>query len=63
MKLTIDISENQAAKLTSEAEKLGIGPEALVKAAVVEMLERKDDFTAAADHVLSKNRELYQRLS
>ncbi len=63
MKVAIDISEDQAARLTSEARELGISPEALVKAAVVDMLERKGDFSAAAAYVLDKNRELYKRLS
>ena len=63
MKLAIDISDEQAARLNSEAEKLGISPESLMKAAVVDMLERKDDFADAATFVLDKNQELYKRLS
>lgn len=63
MKVAFDISEDQAARLGSEAEKLGISPEALAKAALVDMLDRKDDFAEAAAHVLGKNQELYRRLS
>ncbi|MEM8995953.1 MAG: DNA-binding protein [Acidobacteriota bacterium] len=63
MKVAIDISKDQAAQLNSEAEKLGVSPEALAKAAVVDMLERKEDFASAARYVLAKNRELYERLS
>lgn len=63
MKVAIDISKDQAARLSSEAEKLGVSPEALVKAAVVDMLDRKDDFVSAASYVLGKNQELYERLS
>ncbi|MEM8961542.1 MAG: DNA-binding protein [Acidobacteriota bacterium] len=63
MKVAIDFSKDQAARLNSEAKRLGVSPEALVKAAVVDMLDRKEDFASAASYVLGKNQELYERLS
>lgn len=63
MKRAIDISNDQAARPSSEAEKLSVSPVGLVEAAVADMLARKDDFANAAACVLGKNRELYGRLS
>ena len=63
MVVAIDISEEQSRKLKSEAERLGLTPEQLAKAAVVDLLDRKEDFDDAAAYVLAKNAELYKRLS
>ncbi len=63
MVVAIDISEDQAEKLSAKAEQLGITPEALARAAVIDLLDRKEDFSEAAAYVLSKNAELYKRLS
>ena len=64
MKLSIEIPEAAAAKLREEADRLGMRPEELASAAVIDLLYREaDDFQAAADYVLQKNRELYQRLA
>lgn len=64
MRIPIELSEAQAEKLRSRAERLGVEPETLAAAAVVDLLEREaPDFALAAEHVLGKNRELYKRLS
>ena len=63
MMVSIEISEDQAEKLSAEAERLGLTPEQLARAAVVDLLDRQDDFRAAASYVLEKNAELYKRLS
>jgi hypothetical protein len=64
MKLLIDLSPAQADRLRLEAERLGLTPEDLARAAIVDLLAAPgDDFQAAADRVLKKNAELYRRLA
>ena len=64
MTIPIELSESQAEKLRSEAIRLGVEPQALAVAAVLDLLNREaPDFDRAAEHVLRKNQELYKRLS
>jgi hypothetical protein len=63
MKLSIDLSPAQADRLRLEAERLGLIPEDLARAIIVELLASPgEDFSAAAERVLNKNEELYRRL-
>src|SRR5438067_13241825 len=49
MKVTIDLSPAQAERLRQEAERLGLAPEDLARAAVADLLAtRDDDFEAAS---------------
>ena len=64
MKLTIDLSAAQAERLRDEAKRLGIAPEDLARAVLVDLLASSDDdFRVAAERVLRKNEELYRRLA
>jgi len=64
MKLTIDLSLAQANRLRLAAERLGIAPEDLARAAIADLLVAPDDdFQAASERVLRKNEELYRRLA
>ncbi len=64
MKLSIDLSPAQAERLRLEAERLGLTPEDLAKAAVADLLaSAAEDFKTAAAPVLKKNEELYRRLA
>ena len=64
MKLTIDLSTAQAERLHQEAERLGLAPEALARAAVADLLGVPgEDFKRAAERILRKNEELYRRLA
>jgi predicted transcriptional regulator len=64
MKLTIDLSPAQAERLRQEAERLGLAPEDLARAAVADLLATPDgEFNNAAERVLRKNEELYRRLA
>jgi hypothetical protein len=64
MRLTIDLSPAQADRLRLAAERLGIAPEDLARAAIADLLVAPDDdFQAAAERVLRKNEELYRRLA
>jgi hypothetical protein len=61
MKVTIDLSPAQAERLRFEAERLGLAPADLARAAVADLLATRDDeFKAAAERVLRKNEELYR---
>lgn len=64
MKLAFELPPAQAARLRKEADRLGVAPDELAKAALVDLLATNDpDFDAAARRVLDKNRELYRRLA
>jgi hypothetical protein len=64
MRIPIELSDSQAEKLQDQAQRLGVEPQALAAAAVVDLLNREaPDFALAADYVIGKNRELYKRLS
>ncbi len=64
MKLTIDLSSAQAERLRQEAERLGLAPEELARAAIADLLATPDEeFNRAAERVLRKNEELYRRLA
>jgi len=64
MRLTIELSAAQADRLRQEAERLGLTPEDLARAAVVDLLATPgDDFRQASEEVLRKNKELYRRLA
>ena len=64
MKLTINLSPTQAERLRQEAERLGLAPEELARAAIADLLATPtEEFKRAADRVLRKNEELYRRLA
>jgi hypothetical protein len=64
MRIAIELPEAQADKLRGEAQRLGVRPEDLAAAAVLDLLNREvSDFEAAAKYILHKNWNLYQRLS
>ncbi|MEZ4292403.1 MAG: DNA-binding protein [Myxococcota bacterium] len=64
MKLAIELSAEQASLLREGADRLGIEPEQLALAAVMDLITSEaPDFEAAATRVLEKNRELYRRLA
>jgi hypothetical protein len=63
MKISIELPEPEADKLRGEAERLGVKPEDLATAAVVDLLRRgASDFEAASRYVLEKNLDLHRRL-
>jgi len=64
MKVAIELPPAQAAQLEAEAKRLGVPAEELARAAVTDLLAAPDAaFKEAAARVLSKNLELYRRLS
>ena len=64
MKLALELSDEQANRLREGADRLGIEPEQLALAAVMDLIASEGpDFDSAATRVLEKNRELYRRLA
>ena len=64
MKVAFELSDNQAEKLQQLADRLGIQPSELARAAVADLLATRDeDSRAALERVLQKNAELYKRLA
>jgi hypothetical protein len=64
MKLFVELSAAQGERLRVGAERLGLTPEDLARAAISDLLASTgDDFKAAAERVLKKNEELYRRLA
>jgi predicted transcriptional regulator len=64
MTVAFELSDAQAEKLRQLADRLGIQPSELARAAVAEVLATPDeDSRAALERVLHKNAELYKRLA
>ena len=64
MRVAIELTDQQAEQLREHARELGLAPEDLARAAVVDLVNgRAEDFRTVAERVLSKNAELYRRLS
>jgi predicted transcriptional regulator len=62
--LTVELDDSQAQALREMARKYGLEPEQFVMASIEDLLAHPDvEFDAAARRVLSKNEELYRRLS
>jgi hypothetical protein len=62
-KIAIELTARLSEELSRRAERLGVPPNELARAVVVELLSRPDDdFLTVARRVLSKHDELYRRL-
>jgi len=59
----IDLPDETAARIDEAARHHGVSIEELVRRSVEEKLTRDAEFEAGAERVLSKNAELYERLS
>lgn len=64
MTLNIELSDEQAKRLEETARRLNVTVADLAKAAINDLVSRRDeDFDRAAERVLKKNAELYRRLA
>jgi antitoxin FitA len=62
--ITIQIEDSKAASLREIAQKFGLSSDQLVAASIEDLLSQPEpEFEAAARRVLTKNKELYQRLA
>lgn len=63
-KFAVELAEERVHELRQRAEKVGLAPEALLRARVEAWLDDDEkSFEAIANHVLKKNAELYRRLA
>jgi hypothetical protein len=61
--LEITLPDEVAAQVEQAAQDRGVSVQDLLASSVVEKLEREGEFESAAAYVLTKNAELYKRLS
>ena len=63
MNIAVRLTEEQARRLAKIADRLNIPPESLAEAAVRELVDAHDgDFEDIMTRLLTKNRDLYERL-
>ena len=63
-RIVVEIEDSKAALLEEKAKKFGLLPDQFVTASIEDLIgEPEPEFEAAMRRVLSKNRELYKRLS
>ena len=63
-RLTVQIEDAKAEALREKAERYGLDPEQFLTASVEDLISQPDaDFDEAASRVLSKNKDLYERLA
>jgi hypothetical protein len=64
MKVAFELPDAQAERLRDKAKRLGLAPEELARAALVDLLGTPDaEFHTTATRILRKNQELYRRLT
>ncbi len=64
MKISDDLSKDEAKQLKALSEHLGVTSEDLLRAALKNLIGYpQEGFQKTVDYVLRKNKELYQRLS
>jgi len=64
MTITIPLADEQLEKLNELASRFDLSPEEIALISVEDMLSQPDEvFQRALDHVLAKNKVLYQRLA
>jgi len=62
--ITVEIEDSKATILKEKARKFGLLPDQFVTASIEDLISQPDpDFETAMRKVLSKNKELYKRLS
>jgi hypothetical protein len=61
--IEIRFPDEIALKVERAAQDQGVSVQELLQTSVLEKLERDAEFKSATAYVLSKNRELYERLS
>ncbi len=62
--IRIPLADDQMAQLREVAERYGIAPEEIARLSLEDLLSRSDEsIQAQIDHVIEKNKELYQRLA
>jgi len=64
VRITVEIEDSKATLLKKKADKFGLLPDQFVAATIEDLIGQPElDFEAAMHRVLSKNKELYDRLA
>lgn len=64
MRISIELSKEEANALLEAAERLGVSPQELARTTIADVLSHPGmDFEAAKEYVLKKNEELFRRLA
>lgn len=64
MKVSIELSQEEANVLSEAAKRLGVSPEELARTTIADVLSHPGmSFEAAKEYVLKKNEELFRRLA
>ena len=61
--ITIELTDEQLAKLSEAARMLGLGVEEAARLSVVQAVVADEEFIRTAQRVLEKNEALYRRLA
>ena len=63
-RITVEIEDSKATLLRQKAYKFGLLPDQFITATIEDLIAQPEpDFEAAMHRVLSKNKELYDRLA
>lgn len=63
-RITVEIEDSKATLLMEKAKKFGLLPDQFVTASIEDLIAQPEsDFEEAMRRVLSKNKELYERLA
>jgi hypothetical protein len=63
-RITVEIEDSKATLLRQKAGNFGLSPDQFVTATIEDLIAQPEpDFEAAMHRVLSKNKELYDRLA
>ena len=63
-RIVVEIEDSKATLLEEKAKKFGLLPDQFVTASIEDLIGKPEpDFEAAMRRVLTKNKELYKRLS
>ena len=64
MKVTLDIPNEKFDMLENTAKELGLDPSVLMQSLLTDQISTtKEDFDLAANYVIQKNKDLYDRLA
>jgi len=63
-RITVEIEDSKATLLRQKADKFGLLPDQFITATIEDLITQPEqDFEATMNRVLSKNKELYDRLA
>ncbi|WP_058557056.1 hypothetical protein [Thiohalocapsa sp. ML1] len=61
--MTLQLDDAKADAFREKARRIGMEPEQLLAEFIDDLIKQENDFEAAVERVLAKNRDLYRRLA